>query len=52
MAAPIRSRDGDVIAALSASGPTYRFTKELIHELGPVLIRGAEEVSRRMGYLG
>ncbi|MDH2390573.1 IclR family transcriptional regulator [Streptomyces sp. HNM0663] len=52
MAAPIRSRDGDVIAALSASGPTYRFTEERIHGLGPVLIRGAEEVSRRMGYLG
>ncbi|QOV39827.1 IclR family transcriptional regulator [Streptomyces ferrugineus] len=52
MATPIRSRDGDVIAALSASGPTYRFTEERIHEVAPVLIRGAEEVSRRMGYLG
>jgi DNA-binding IclR family transcriptional regulator len=52
MAAPIRSRDGDVIAALSASGPTYRFTEERIQDVGPALIRGAEEISRRMGYLG
>ncbi|MBG0850850.1 IclR family transcriptional regulator [Streptomyces spinoverrucosus] len=52
VAAPIRSRDGEVIAALSASGPTYRFTEERMHELAPVLIRGAEEISRRMGCLG
>ncbi|MDF3146155.1 MULTISPECIES: IclR family transcriptional regulator [unclassified Streptomyces] len=52
LAAPIRSRDGDVIAALSASGPAYRFTEERIHEIAPVLISGADEISRRMGYLG
>ncbi|WP_399498457.1 IclR family transcriptional regulator [Streptomyces sp. P17] len=52
VAAPIRSRDGEVIAALSASGPAYRFTEERIHALAPALIEGAEEISRRMGYLG
>ncbi|MFI2437533.1 IclR family transcriptional regulator [Streptomyces sp. NPDC018693] len=52
VAAPIRSRDNEVIAALSASGPTYRFTEERMHELAPALIRGAEEISRRMGHLG
>jgi DNA-binding IclR family transcriptional regulator len=52
LAAPIRSRDGEVIAALSASGPAYRFTEERIHAVAPVLIRGAEEISRRMGHLG
>lgn len=52
MAAPIRSRDGDVIAALSASGPSYRLTEERMSELAPVLIQGAEEISHRMGYLG
>ncbi|MDL2078188.1 IclR family transcriptional regulator [Streptomyces sp. GXMU-J15] len=52
MAAPIRSRDGEVIAAISASGPTYRFTEERMAELAPVLIEGADEISRRMGYLG
>ncbi|MET8955700.1 IclR family transcriptional regulator [Streptomyces sp. NPDC004393] len=52
MAAPIRSRDGEVIAAVSASGPAYRFTEERIHELAPALVKGAQEISHRMGYLG
>lgn len=52
MAAPIRDRDGEVTAALSASGPSYRFTEERMRELAPVLVKGAEEISHRMGYLG
>ena len=52
VAAPIRSRDGEVIAAISVSGPAYRFTAERIHEHAPALMKGAEEISRRMGYLG
>ena len=52
MAAPVRDRDGQVIAALSASGPSYRFTEERLPELSPVLLKGAEEISHRMGYLG
>ncbi len=44
--------DGEVVAALSASGPAYRFTEERIHELAPVLLKGAAEISRRMGYPG
>ncbi len=52
MAAPIRNQDGEVVAALSASGPSYRFTEERLHELAPVLVKGAEEISHRMGWLG
>lgn len=52
MAAPVRNRDGEVIAALSASGPSYRFTEERLHELSPVLVKGADEISHRMGFLG
>ncbi|NUU24698.1 MAG: IclR family transcriptional regulator [Streptomycetaceae bacterium] len=52
IAAPIRSREGKVVAALSASGPTYRFTEERIHTIAPMLIDGAEEIGHRMGYLG
>ncbi|MFI8535506.1 IclR family transcriptional regulator [Streptomyces aquilus] len=52
MAAPIRARDGEVVAALSASGPAYRFTEERIHALAPLLMRGAREISHRMGWLG
>ncbi|MEV6028412.1 IclR family transcriptional regulator [Streptomyces sp. NPDC052036] len=52
MAAPIRDREGEVIASISASGPAYRFTEERMHELAPVLVKGAQEISRRMGHLG
>jgi DNA-binding IclR family transcriptional regulator len=52
MAAPVRDRDGEVIAAISASGPAYRFTEERMRELAPTLLKGAEEISHRMGYLG
>ncbi|MEU5607647.1 IclR family transcriptional regulator [Streptomyces sparsogenes] len=52
MAAPIRSHHGEVVAALSASGPAYRFTEERIHELAPLLVEGADEISHRMGYVG
>lgn len=52
MAAPVRDRDGEVIAALSASGPAYRLSEERLHELAPVLVKGAQEISHRMGYLG
>lgn len=52
VAAPIRSHQGETLAALSASGPAYRFTEERIHELAPLLVRGAEEISHRMGYVG
>ncbi|MGJ5749020.1 IclR family transcriptional regulator [Streptomyces puniciscabiei] len=52
MAAPIRSHQGEVVAALSASGPAYRFTAERMHELAPLLLKGAEEISHRMGYVG
>ena len=52
MAAPILDREGKVIAAISASGPSYRFTEARMRELAPVLIKGADEISHRMGYLG
>lgn len=52
MAAPIRSYHGEVVAAVSASGPAYRFSAERMHELAPLLVGGAEEISRRLGYAG
>jgi IclR family transcriptional regulator, acetate operon repressor len=50
MAAPVRGARGDVIAALSISGPTLRMTPERIAELGPVLISEADTLSRRLGH--
>jgi DNA-binding IclR family transcriptional regulator len=52
LAAPIRSRDGEVTAAISASGPAYRLTEERMHEVAPLLLQGAKEISHRMGHLG
>ena len=50
MAAPVRGARGDVIAALSISGPTLRITPERIEELQPVLIDEARTLSRRLGH--
>jgi DNA-binding IclR family transcriptional regulator len=52
MAAAIRNREGKVVAALSASGPSYRLTEERLHEFAPRLLKSADEISHRMGYLG
>jgi DNA-binding IclR family transcriptional regulator len=52
MAAPIRGQDGKVFAAVSASGPAYRLTEDLMHEHATTLIEGADEISRRLGHLG
>jgi DNA-binding IclR family transcriptional regulator len=50
MAAPVRGAGGDVIAALSITGPTLRMTPARILELQPVLIKEAHALSRRLGY--
>jgi DNA-binding IclR family transcriptional regulator len=50
MAAPVRGARGDVIAALSITGPTLRMTPSRILELQQVLIKEAQALSRRLGY--
>lgn len=52
VAAPIRGRDGEVVGALSASGPAYRFGEQRMHELAPVLVAGAADISHRLGFAG
>ena len=52
MAAAVRNQSGEVVAAISASGPEYRYTEERMHEFAPLLIEGAEEISHRLGHLG
>jgi DNA-binding IclR family transcriptional regulator len=49
MAAPVRGPTGDVIAALSLSGPSMRLTPSRIAGLRPVLIDEAHALSRRLG---
>ncbi|NRQ34259.1 IclR family transcriptional regulator [Nonomuraea sp. NN258] len=50
VAAPIRGGDGAVVAAVSASGPSYRLTPERLPEVGALLAEGAREISQRIGY--
>lgn len=53
VAAPIRTADGSVSAALSLSGPAYRLTLERIEREVATLVRqAADTVSRRIGYHG
>jgi IclR family transcriptional regulator, acetate operon repressor len=49
MAAPVCGPTGDVIAALSISGPAMRLTPSRIAGLRPVLIDEARALSRRLG---
>jgi DNA-binding IclR family transcriptional regulator len=50
MAAPVWGARGEVIAALSISGPTLRMTPSRIEELRPILTSEARTLSRRLGH--
>jgi IclR family transcriptional regulator, acetate operon repressor len=50
LAAPVYGPTGDVIAALSISGPTLRLAPERIEELRPELTREAAALSARLGH--
>jgi IclR family transcriptional regulator, acetate operon repressor len=47
--AAVHNEHGDVIAAISVSGPTVRLTNERLGELGPMVKRAAAEVTERIG---
>jgi DNA-binding IclR family transcriptional regulator len=50
VAAPVRGADGDVIAALSVSGPSFRMASEDFPKLAKRVLTGADELSRRLGF--
>jgi IclR family transcriptional regulator, acetate operon repressor len=50
LAAPVHGPTGDVVAALSISGPTLRLSPERIAEIKPVLTREAAALSARLGH--
>jgi IclR family acetate operon transcriptional repressor len=52
VAAPVRSYDGGVIAAVSVSGPASRLSVERVPEVARTVVAAAAEISRQMGYLG
>jgi DNA-binding IclR family transcriptional regulator len=50
VAAPIRSLDGQVIAALTVSGPNFRLNDSTIPGVAQHVIAAAAEISERNGY--
>lgn len=52
VAAPIRAAGGEVIAALSLSGPAYRVEPASYSAIAEKIVAGADEISFRIGYLG
>jgi DNA-binding IclR family transcriptional regulator len=50
LAAPVRGAGGDVVAALSISGPTTRLTPDRIEGLAPPLLEQAHALARRLGH--
>jgi DNA-binding IclR family transcriptional regulator len=52
VAAPVRGYDGDVVAAVSASGPSYRLDADRFPDVAQLVKAGAAEISARIGYLG
>ncbi|MFJ5778050.1 IclR family transcriptional regulator [Streptomyces sp. NPDC093094] len=50
VAAPVKAHDGEVIAAVSVSGPVYRMSADRLPELAERTAAAGAELSRRMGY--
>ena len=50
LAAPVRDASGDVIAALSVSGPSFRMAADSYGRLAPRVVAAAGELSRRLGF--
>jgi len=50
VAAPVHDRSGQVIAAISVSGPSYRLDEPRVRRLVAPLLAGTAEISRRMGF--
>jgi IclR family acetate operon transcriptional repressor len=50
VAAPIKSLDGEVIAALTISGPNFRLNADTIPDVAPHVMSAAAEISERNGY--
>ena len=48
IAAPVRNAEGNVIASISASGPSFRIPADRIPALAGAVRRAAAEVSRRL----
>lgn len=52
VAAPIFSYDGQVVAAVSATGPSFRLAEDRLPGAAAVVRAAAERISIRLGYVG
>ncbi|WP_138732253.1 IclR family transcriptional regulator [Modestobacter excelsi] len=52
LAAPVRDGDGDVVAAVSVSGPSFRMPEDSFPEIARRVVAGADDLSRRLGFFG
>lgn len=50
--APVRDSTGAVIAALSVSGPAYRLQPDRFDEVAAMTVIAANQISRRLGFVG
>jgi DNA-binding IclR family transcriptional regulator len=50
VSAPVHGPDGEVIAALSASGPSYRLASDQLPRVAKRVVAAAAEISSRLGY--
>ncbi|MDQ7829521.1 MAG: IclR family transcriptional regulator [Armatimonadota bacterium] len=51
VSAPVRNAQGEVVAGLTVSGPSYRFTPGRVRTLIPMVLEAAAAISRSVGYL-
>jgi len=52
IAAPVRDAEGQVVASISASGPSFRIPADRIGQVAESVRRAAAEISRRLGWTG
>jgi DNA-binding IclR family transcriptional regulator len=52
VAAPVLNQSGDIIGAISASGPAYRLPRRRIKQVAGELSTVAGQLSEQLGYLG
>jgi IclR family transcriptional regulator, acetate operon repressor len=50
IAAPIRSYEGSVVAAISVSGPSYRLGADAMPEVAVTVVKAAAEISDQLGF--
>ena len=51
VAAPILIQDDRPIASLAVAGPSYRLTKEIMFQIGPVLVKTAQDIAQEYEFV-